>query len=60
MTAKATLIEQSQVPHHNIDSVDSALSRNSNVQTYTANSIKIVSDIFSRNKVPAIVGGSMN
>jgi len=55
-TAKPTLWQQSEIPHHLVDILD--LNQNISAGTYRERALRTVSDIFSRKKVPVFVGGS--
>ena len=55
-TAKITKQEMEGIPHHLIDTIEPT--EEYNVQIFQKSSKKIIDDIFSRGKVPIIVGGT--
>lgn len=55
-TAKPTLRQQSEIPHHLVDILD--VNQNISAGTYREMALHIVSEILTRNKVPIFVGGS--
>jgi len=55
-TAKPTLSQQSEIPHHLVDILD--VNQNISAGTYREMALHIVSEILTRNKVPIFVGGS--
>jgi len=55
-TAKATLEELSQAPHHMVDIID--VGQNFSVADYKKMAFECIDDIISRNKLPIVVGGT--
>jgi len=55
-TAKATLEQQLEVPHHLIDIRD--LSETFNVVEFYEEALRAIESIFARNRVPILVGGT--
>ncbi|MCF7515508.1 tRNA (adenosine(37)-N6)-dimethylallyltransferase MiaA [Pseudoalteromonas sp. L23] len=56
-TAKPSVQEQAQAPHHLIDIIDPAQSYS--VAEFRADAIKLIDDFHQRGKVPILVGGTM-
>jgi tRNA dimethylallyltransferase len=56
-TAKPSAAERERVPHHLIDLVEPTESYSA--ARFRADAIRVVGEIFSRNRVPLLVGGTM-
>ena len=56
-TAKPTLAEQAQVPHHLIDIIDPAASYS--VSTFRQDAEKLIQDILGRGRTPVLTGGTI-
>ncbi|MBY0528863.1 MAG: tRNA (adenosine(37)-N6)-dimethylallyltransferase MiaA [Rhabdochlamydiaceae bacterium] len=55
-TAKVTLDERRQIPHHLIDSRD--LDESFNVVEFYSEAMQAIEEIFSKGKIPIVVGGT--
>ncbi|XP_019864819.2 tRNA dimethylallyltransferase [Aethina tumida] len=56
ITAKATKEEQSQAPHHLLDIIEPH--ECCTILEYRNKALQIIDDIFNRNKIPIVVGGT--
>ena len=55
-TAKASLSERAEIPHHLIDIVDP--DENYDAARFAKESLRVIRDIHSRNKIPLLTGGT--